>query len=228
MKYIANLCQLTATICSCCCYLSCFLYNHLFLCPLPPSKTTSVYKRTDRHLLHAAHFDRSGCNWLCTIDPHGSWNVSCPLPYPSSPASWTLLSPLSVQDSRNISSNGRHHHKLLSSLGNNKKEYYTSIQMCHWCSFKTSITRNCHCLKARSYQLQCYDFLSFKNSRYLHETTSLYYSIPSINYWCEKLTIRKGNTVLKQYLCPLIPLLKKTLWRIPYSTWDFGSLIKSS
>ena len=33
--------------------------------------------------------------------------------------------------------------------------------------------------------------------------------IASINYLCEKLTICKGNTVLKQYLCPLIPLWKK-------------------
>ena len=44
MKYIANLCQLTATTCSCCCYLSCFLYNHMFSClplsqpPLPKAK----------------------------------------------------------------------------------------------------------------------------------------------------------------------------------------------
>ena len=36
MKYLANLCQLTATTCSCCSYLSCFLYNHMFLCPSPP------------------------------------------------------------------------------------------------------------------------------------------------------------------------------------------------
>ena len=45
--------------------------------------------------------------------------VTLPLPCPSSPASWTLLSPLSVQESRKISSNDRHHHKL-SSLNNNK------------------------------------------------------------------------------------------------------------
>ena len=37
IKYIANLCQLTATTCSCCCYLSCFLYKHMFLC-LPLSQ----------------------------------------------------------------------------------------------------------------------------------------------------------------------------------------------
>ena len=37
--------------------------------------------------------------------------VTFPLPYPASPASWTLLSPLSVQNSRKISSNDRHYHK---------------------------------------------------------------------------------------------------------------------
>ena len=124
MKYIANLCQLTATTCSCCCYLSCFLYNHVFmppplLTPTPQSETTSVYRRKRRHLLHAVYLDRGGCNWLCIIDPHDSWNVTCPLPCTSSPASWTLLSPLSVQDSSNISSTHRNHHKL-SSLDNNK------------------------------------------------------------------------------------------------------------
>ena len=35
------------------------------------------------------------------------------------------------------------------------------------------------------------------------------------------------NTLLKQYQCPLIPLLKKTSWKIPY-TWDFDSLIKDA
>ena len=55
--------------------------------PAPQSETTSAYRRTDRHLLHVVHFDHGGCNWLCTIDSHDSWNVSCPLPYPSSPTS---------------------------------------------------------------------------------------------------------------------------------------------
>ena len=126
MKYIANLCQLTATTCSCCCYLSCFLYNHMFLClplsqpPLPEAKQ-HLYTdgRTDRHLLYAVYLDRRGCYWFCIIDPHDSWNVNCPLPCTSSPASWKLLSLLSVQDSSNNSSNDRHHHKL-SSLDNNK------------------------------------------------------------------------------------------------------------
>ena len=87
--------------------------------PTPQSETTSVYWRTDRHLLHAVYLDRGGCYWFCIIDPHDSWNVNCPLPCTSSPASWTLLSLLSVQDSSNNSSNDRHHHKL-SSLDNNK------------------------------------------------------------------------------------------------------------
>ena len=91
----------------------------------PPKKANDVYiqmdTQTDTHLLHGVHFDRGGCNWVCTIDPHDSWTVICPLPYPSYPASWILLSPFSVRYSRNISSNDRHHHKL-SSLDNNKPE----------------------------------------------------------------------------------------------------------
>ena len=82
--------------------------------PTPQSKTTSVYRRKRRHLIHSVYLDRGGCNWLCIIDPHDSWNVTCPLPCTSTPASWTLLSPISVQDSSNISSNDRHHHKLSS------------------------------------------------------------------------------------------------------------------
>ena len=54
--------------------------------------------------------------------------VTFPLPYPSSPASWILLSPLSVQDSRNISSNDRYHHRL-SSLDNNKTGIYLSVNL---------------------------------------------------------------------------------------------------
>ena len=52
--------------------------------------------------------------------------VNFPLPYPSSPASWILLLPLSVQDSHNISSNDRYHHSL-SSLDNNKLGINLSI-----------------------------------------------------------------------------------------------------
>ena len=75
--------------------------------------------QTDTHLFHGVHFDHGGCIWVCNIDPHDSRTVTCPLPYSSYPASWTLLSPFSVQDSHNMSSNDRHHHKS-SSLDNNK------------------------------------------------------------------------------------------------------------
>ena len=125
--------QLIATTCSCCCYLSSFLYNHKFSRPHPPGKKKKkkkekrhlhVYLYTDGHtdrqtLTPYRSFQLWGYNWLCTVDPHDSWNQTCPLPYPSSPASWTLLSLLSEQDSRNISLNDRHHHKL-SSPDNNK------------------------------------------------------------------------------------------------------------
>ena len=138
-----NTLQISAQLtCSCYRYLSCFLYNHIFWRSNPlqkKSETLSIYRQPDRHLLHAVHFDRRGCSWPCTIDPHDSCTVTCPLPYPSSPASWTLLSSLSVPDSRNISSNNRHH--------------YTSFQLCHWCLFKIPITRSCPCLKASSFQL---------------------------------------------------------------------------
>ena len=90
-----------------------------------PKKRNDIFilmdTQTERHLFHAVRFDRGGCNWLCTINQHDSWNVTCPLPRPSSPAPWTLLSPLFVQDSRKISSNGKHHHKLLSSLDNKER-----------------------------------------------------------------------------------------------------------
>ena len=108
------------------CNLSCFLYNHMSLClslsqsPLPKAKR-DLYTdgQTDTYSMHLLHLDRGGCNWLCNIDLHDSRNVTCPLPCTSSPASWTLLSPISVQDSSNISSTDRNHHKL-SSLDNNK------------------------------------------------------------------------------------------------------------
>ena len=97
--------------------------SHVNPPPLSPKKPNHICiemdTQTDTHLLHGVHFDRGGCNCLCTIDPHDSWTVTCPLPYPSYPASWTLLSPFAVQDSHNISSYDRHHHKL-SSLNNNK------------------------------------------------------------------------------------------------------------
>ena len=117
--------QLLATTCSSYYYLICFLHNHMIPPTTPPPKKPNdifihcqMNTQTDTNLLHGVHFDRGGCNWVCTIDPHDSWTVTCPLPYPSYPASWILLSPFSVQDSRNMSSNDRHHHTL--SLENNK------------------------------------------------------------------------------------------------------------
>ena len=89
--------------------------------PHSPKRNDIRIQKNWQTLLHAVYLDRGGCYWLCIIDPHDSWNVNCPLPCTSSPASWTLLSwPLSAQDSSNISSNDRHHHKS-SSLDNNKR-----------------------------------------------------------------------------------------------------------
>ena len=79
-------------------------------------------RETDRHLPPLCR-DRGGCN-------HGfapSKNM-IPLPHSSPPASWTLLSPLSAKDSRNISSNDRYRHRL-SSLDNNKTGIYLSIYL---------------------------------------------------------------------------------------------------
>ena len=72
--------------------------------------------------------DRGVCNngFASSIHIIPEMYVTFPLPYPSSPASWTLLLPLSVQDSHNISSNDRYHNSL-SSLDNNKTGNYLSI-----------------------------------------------------------------------------------------------------
>ena len=79
--------------------------------------------------------DRGGCNndFASSIHMIPEMYVTFPLPYPSSPASWTLLLPLSVKDSHNISSNDRYHHSL-SSLDNNKTGIYLSI-----CLFITAL-----------------------------------------------------------------------------------------
>ena len=63
-------------------------------------------RQTDRqtHLLHAIHFNCGVRNWLCIIDPHEmKSNLSTTISIFLSLAS-TLLSPLSIQDSRKISS----------------------------------------------------------------------------------------------------------------------------
>ena len=134
--------------------------NNLMFCPPPPSSSSkkkqnktktkqnktksSLYicmqmaTQTDRHLLQAVHFNHGGLNWLCTINPHDSWNITCLLPYLSSPASWTLLPPPSVQEQQSF----------LQMTGiittyplwiTITQEYYTSFQKCHWCSFKIPI-----------------------------------------------------------------------------------------
>ena len=89
-------------------------------------------EHTDRHLLHAIHFNRGGRNWLCTIDPNEmKCNLSTSISIFLSLLDIIMLSPLFVQDSCKISSSYRHHHNL-SSLDNNKKGIlYTSFQMCH-------------------------------------------------------------------------------------------------
>ena len=82
-----------------------------------------THTQTDRHLPPCG--DRGGCNngFASSIHMIPEMYVAFPLPYPSSPASWILLLPLSVQDSQNISSNDRYHHSL-SSLDNNKTGIY--------------------------------------------------------------------------------------------------------
>ena len=160
--------QLTATICSCYCHLSCFRHNYMFSCPPPTpqkSDTISVYRRTQRptDTYSIPFISIAGvCNWLSTIDTHDSWNITRALPYPSSSAPWTQSAAtfFSLQASSN--------YPLWIRI---RQEYYSSFQMFHWCSLKIPITRSCQCPKASSNQLWCYDLLSFKNSRHLHETS---------------------------------------------------------
>ena len=102
--------------------------------PPPPGKKIQVIfgRQTDTY---PPCGDRGGCNndFASSIHMIPEMYVTFPLPYPSSPASWTLLLPLSVQDSHNISSNDRYHHSL-SSLDNNKTGIYLSI-----CLFITAL-----------------------------------------------------------------------------------------
>ena len=108
--------------------------------PPPPEEKSkrypAVYRRThrqtDRQTLTPPPpppcGDRGACNngFASSIYMIPEMYVNFPLPYPSSPASWILQLPLSVQDSHNISSNDRYHHSL-SSLDNNKLGIYLSI-----------------------------------------------------------------------------------------------------
>ena len=128
--------QLTVTTSSCYYQFPCFLYNKTFSHPPPPpvkksKRYPAVYRRTHRQTDRDTYppcWDRGGCNngFASSIHMIPEMYVAFPLPYPCSPASWTLLLPLSVQDSHNISSNDRYHHSL-SSLDNNKTGIYLPI-----------------------------------------------------------------------------------------------------
>ena len=95
---------------------------------MPPPLSQPPSPKVKRHLYTGGQTDTCSMQLISIVvvamalHHRSTWflKCTCPLPYPSSPASSTLLLPLSVQDSRNISSNGRHHHKL-SSLDNNKE-----------------------------------------------------------------------------------------------------------
>ena len=89
---------------------------------------TDGHTDRQRETLTPPSGDRGGCNhgFASSIHMIPEMYIAFPLPYPSSPASWTLLLPLSVQDSHNISLNDRYHHSL-SSLDNNETEIYLSI-----------------------------------------------------------------------------------------------------
>jgi len=137
------------------------------------------------------------CNWLFTIDPHDSWNVTRPLPYPSSLAPWTLLPPFYEQASSS--------YPLWIRI---RQEYYTSFQMCHWCSLKIPITRSCHCLKASSNN---YNVTIFFHSRTQDIFMKQHHS-STLLMWKANNMHGKYCTV-RQHLCPLIPL--RTSWSIP-------------
>ena len=97
--------------------------------PPPQKKNPSDIRQTDRQTdTYPPCGDRGGCNngFASSIHIIPEMYVTFPLPYPSSPASWTLLLPLSEQDSHNISSSDWYHHSL-SSLDNNKTGIYLSI-----------------------------------------------------------------------------------------------------
>ena len=100
---------------------------------LSPKKPNDMCRdgHTDRHTLTSRSLFRSSGLQL-VLHYRSRRFLNCNLSTTISifnPASWTLLSPFSVQDSRNIS-NDRHHHKL-SSLNNNKKGIiYLSVSKC--------------------------------------------------------------------------------------------------
>ena len=141
--------QLTVTTSSCYYQFPCFLYNKTFSrTPEKKSKRyPAVYRRTHRQTERDTYppcGDRGGCNngFASSIHMIPEMYVTFPLPYPSSPASWTLLLPLSIQDSHNISSNDRYHHSL-SSLDNNKTGIYLSICLfIYWFIYNSFICKS--------------------------------------------------------------------------------------
>ena len=125
MKYIAILCATYGHHMLLLLPVSLFLYNKISHAPrkkiLAISGCIQTDTQTDRQTdTYPPCGDRGDCNngFVSSINMIPEMYVIFPLPYPSSPASWTLLLPLSVQDSQNISSNDRYHHSL-SSLDNN-------------------------------------------------------------------------------------------------------------
>ena len=126
--------------------------SHVKPQPLSPKKPNNICigmdTQTDTHLLNGVHFDRWGCK-LLGLHHRSTRFLNCNLSTTISIlpwASWTVLSPFSVQDSRNISSNDRHHHKL-SSLNNNKTGIiYLSLNVSLMFILQIPITRSCHCL----------------------------------------------------------------------------------
>ena len=126
-KYITNLCATYGR--NMLLLLSSVLFPSQFFVLMPPlpkkSDTIYVCRRTQRltDTYSMPFISIVGvCNWLFTIDPHDSWNVTRQLPYPSSLAPWTLLPPFSQQASSN--------YPLWIRI---RQEYYTSFQMCHSC-----------------------------------------------------------------------------------------------
>ena len=90
---------------------------------------TDTQTDTDRQTdIYPPCGDRGGCNngFASSFHVIPEMYVIFPLPYPSSPVCCTLLLPLSLQDSQNISSNDRYHHSLFS-LDNNKTGIYLYI-----------------------------------------------------------------------------------------------------
>ena len=185
--------------------------------PHPPKKRydirTQTDTKTDRHLLHSVHFDLGDLQlafhhrytWLL------KYNSCTTIPIFLSPTVCCHL--FSLQASSN--------YPLWIRI---RQEYYTSFQMCHWCSLIIPLTKSCQCPKASSNQLWCYDLLSFKNSTHLHQTTPL--DIILAHNCKYELLMWKANNMhgkyctARQHLCPSTlfwhPLTMKPITYIQY------------